>query len=91
MTRTRDQALETSSLEFSMEIARANKLCRSEEDECTDAESLEDSDYECSSSEEEEDSYDSSFIDDTEVDEEETTKAIKQVALWGRTPRMQSF
>jgi hypothetical protein len=87
MTRTRDQALETSSLELSMEIARANKLCRREEDECTDAESLENSDYDCSSSEEE-DSYDSSFIDDTEVDEEETTKAMKQMALLSRKPRV---
>lgn len=83
MPRKQGLALETTTLELAKEVARANRLCRKEE-ECSDAESLEsqdsdDPDYEYSSQEEEE-SYDSSFIDDTEVDEEETRQAFKKLA-----------
>ena len=84
MPRKQGQALETTTLELAKEVARANRLCRKEEEECSDAESLgsqdsDDPDYEYSS-EEEEESYDSSFIDDTEEDEEETRQAFKKLA-----------
>lgn len=59
-------AKETSdeSLEREMKIAEA--LCKKEEDDLSDAETL-DSDYETESTEDEE-SYESDFIDDSEID-----------------------
>ena len=60
------------------EIRQAERLCREEEEACSDAETLSDPDYidEESSSD---DSYESDFIDDTEVDEVESMKALQCV------------
>lgn len=80
MPRKRDEAVETSTLELAREMIRAKQLCQREEEECSDAETLEeedDPDYECSS---EDDSYESSFIDDSEEDEEETRQALAMLA-----------
>ena len=84
MPRKQSQALETTTLELAKEVARANRLCRKEEEECSDAESLgsqesDDPDYEYDSEEEGEDSYESSFIDDDEVNEEESRRAMKML------------
>lgn len=58
-------ARETSEESLRREIEAAEAQCRKEEDEISDAETL-DSDYETASTEEE-DSYDSDFIDDSEI------------------------
>ena len=85
MPRKHGQASETTTLELAKEVARATRLCQKEEDECSDAESIgsresDDPDYEYSS----EDSYDSSFIDDTDVDEEETRQALQTLKRFHR-------
>ena len=79
----RGQVLETRSLELAKEIIRAKKLCQKEEEDCTDAETLQDSDdpeYEYDSEEEWEDSYESSFIDDDGVNEEASRRALNILA-----------
>ena len=95
MPRKRAEAIETTEMELAKEIIRAKKLCQKEEEECSDAETLgsddsDDSDYEYDSEEEEEDSFGSSFIDDTEVDEEEARRALKSVTHAARRIRIRA-
>ena len=78
-TRMKNEAMVTSDSAPKEEIRRAEVLCRREEEACSDAESLDDPDYLDDESESSDGSYESDFIDDDEVDEEETRLALNSV------------
>ena len=60
-----NEAREVSTRELQLEQQRADALCKKEEEDISDAEFIEDSSEE--ESEETEESYDSDFIDDSEL------------------------
>lgn len=74
-----DEAIVTSDVALKEEVRRAEALCCREEEDCSDAESLDDPDYLDDESESSDGSYESDFIDDDEVDEEETRMALSSV------------
>lgn len=78
-TRMKNEAMVTSDAALKEEVRRAEVLCRREEEACSDAESLDDPDYLDDESESSDGSYESDFIDDDEVDEEETRMALSSV------------
>jgi len=73
----RPQAKETSTEALRREILIADALCKREEAAISDAETL-DSDYEPSSSSED-DSYESDFIDDSDIPPDEIYQVPKRV------------
>ena len=79
------EATETPDHILKEEVRRANRLCKKEEMECSDAESLSDPDY-VYESESEDGSYESDFIDDTGVDERETALAMNHIRRKGSAP-----
>ena len=79
------EATETPDRVLKEEVRRANRLCKKEEMECGDAESLSDPDY-VYESESEDGSYESDFIDDTEADEREIALAMNHIRRKGSAP-----
>ena len=75
----KNEAMVTSDAALKKEVRRAEVICRQEEEDCSNAESLDDSDYVDDESESSDGSFESDFIDDDEVDEEETRVAFNSV------------
>jgi hypothetical protein len=85
--RTRIEARETSALALREEVRRAERLCKEEEAACSDVESLDDPDYVDGESSSDDGSYESDFIDDSEVDVAETQRALEVVRRRGGRTR----